>query len=153
MAWKRIGEIACTATSDVLTVGPVVLPPMNGIEVKVTQLGGRSPWPYSFGLLWAENSFGRELGTIKVFGTREGDVYRLGAGLSSLLGGGVLKFAPRMYNLRWLRASGEVWELRFDYDEPRVTLPQDRYRSPGFERGDGLSLPLIAVGTSGRLRF
>lgn len=152
MAWKRIGQITVTATSDVVTVGPVVLPPFGGIELTVRQLGGRQPWPYSYGLLWVENTYGREVGTIKVFGHTEGETYRLGAGLSSLLGGGVLKFKPRLYNLRWLRASGENWTLDFWYDAPSQ-LPQDRYRSPGFERDDGFALPLVGAGNLARLRF
>ena len=27
---------------------------------------------------------------------------------------GLLKFEPRSYNLRWLRASGETWHLAFE---------------------------------------
>lgn len=154
MAWKRVGSIICSATTtEPLTIGPVLLPPFGGIEIKVTQASGQSPWPYGFGLLWVENSFGREIGTIKVYGHVEGECYRLGAGLSSLLGGGMLKFSPRHYNLRWLKASGERWELVFDYDAPNTQLPADRYRSPGFELTDGVGIPVVAVGNSGRLRF
>jgi len=154
MAWKRIGSItASIATIHPITVGPVFLPPFGGIEVWVRQTSGPSPWPYGFGLLWVENSWGRELGTIKVYGHMEGEAYRLGAGLSSLLGGGVLKFFPRSYNARWFRASGEKWQLEFFYDEPNTQLPADRYRAPGFQRPDEFLLPLVAVGNLGRLRF
>jgi hypothetical protein len=153
MAWQTVGTITCNATSSELVIGAVTLPPFNGLEIKVTQIGGQSPWPFSYGLLWVENSFGRELGTIKVYGHTEGDVYRLGAGLSSLLGGGLLKFSPRLYNLRWLKASGQTWTLRFDYDKPATNLPQDRYRSPGFEREDGFGISVVAAGNLGRLLF
>jgi hypothetical protein len=153
MAWQSLGSISVTATSSVLTIGPVDLPPYDGITLSVQQTSGQSPWPYGYGLLWVENSNGRELGTIKVFGHLEGESYRLGEGMSSLLGGGLLKFSPRLYNLRWLKASGAVWNLRFAYDKPSTTLPPNRYRSPGFEKEDGVPLTLLKVGSFGRIYF
>jgi hypothetical protein len=119
----------------------------------VKQNGGPQPWPYGYGLLYVLNSRGRELGTIRVHGHTEGETYRLGAGLSSLVGGGVLYFTPRLWNLRWLDAMNTRWALEFSYDSPDMSLPQDRVQSPGFELPDGRRLPLVPVGSTGRLKF
>ena len=137
---------------DEVTIGPITTPPQDGIEVWVQQTSPVSCWKFGYGLLWADNEFGRFIGTIKVYGHPEGEAYRLGSGLSSSVGSGVLKFAPRMWNTQWLRASGERWSLDFYVDEVE-TLPDDRYRSPGFQRRDGFSLPVVAVGELGRLSF
>lgn len=153
MAWQDLGSITVGPLTTSVTIGPVNLPPFGGIVVRVRQIGGQSPWPFSYGLLWVANSHGRELGTIKVYGHVEGESYRLGAGLPSLLGGGMLSFAPRLYNTRWLRASGTRWTLAFEYDSPGTELPQDRVQSPGFQDVSGRLLPLVGVGSLGRVRF
>jgi hypothetical protein len=153
MAWQDLGSITVGPMTTSVLVGPVNLPPFGGIVVRVRQIGGPSPWPFSYGLLWVSNSNGRELGTIKVYGHTEGESYRLGDRLPSLLGGGLLYFAPRLYNTRWLRSSGTTWTLAFQYDSPSTELPQDRVQSPGFQSDSGRLLPLVSVGSLGRLRF
>lgn len=152
MVWKRIGSTSVGPFDKEIEIGPITVPPTNGVEVWVQQTSPPSCWTYGYGLLWAENVYGRFIGTIKVYGHTEGEAYRLGDGLSASLGSGVLKFSPRSWNTRWLQASGERWGLEFWVDEPD-NLPQDRYRSPGFQRRDGFSIPVVAVGNLGRLSF
>ena len=152
MVWQLVGSVTVGPTDKEVTIGPIEVPPQDGVEVWVQQTSPPSCWNYGYGLLWAENTYGRFIGTIKVYGKPEGEAYRLGDGLSSSLGSGMLKFSPRSWNLRWLRASNERWSLSFYYDSPD-TLPQDRYRSPGFQRRDGFAIPVIAVGSAGRLLF
>lgn len=153
MAWRSVGSVSCGPSRLPYAIGRVELPPFGGIVVRVQQTSGKSPWPFSYGLLWVQNSNGRELGTIKVHGTLEGDTYRLGAGLPSLVGGGILYFSPRTYNARWLARSGELWNLAFSYDNPAIELPQDRYQAPGFMLPAGRLLQLVAAGSLGRLQF
>ena len=152
MVWKLVGSATVGPFDKEVTIGSITTPPQNGVEVWVQQTSPSSCWTYGYGLLWADNIYGRFLGTIKVYGHPEGEAYRLGAGLSSSVGSGVLKFSPRLYNRRWLEASDERWTLDFYVDEAD-TLPEDRYRSPGFQRRDGFAIPVVAVGNLGRLSF
>jgi len=115
MAFTSVGSITGGPTDREVTVGNVTLDDgADSLWVRVVQQGGDSPWPYGFGLLSWQSVEGRELGTIKVYGHHDGETYRLGNGLSPVERGGVLKFEPRMYNLRWLKASGERWSLAFE---------------------------------------
>lgn len=84
------------------------------IWVKVTQLGGDSPWPFSYGLLSWVTFDGRELGTVKVYGRNEGEVFRLSVGRQPVGWTGRFIFEPRHWNLRWVQAAGADWPLRFE---------------------------------------
>jgi hypothetical protein len=114
MAWQSVGSVAVGPNDLRVTVGAVTLAAgADTLWVRCVQQGGQSPWPYGFGLLSWQTTEGRELGTAKVFGHLEGEVFRLGVGLSPVERGGVLVLEPRSYNLRWLRVSGEIWRLGF----------------------------------------
>lgn len=118
MSRSLIGSITVGPTDKDIVVGPIEIPPREGIEIWVKQTSPlSSPWWYSYGLLWAENDHGRYAGTIKIFGHPEGEAYRLGAGLFAPVGAGMLKFSPRLWNLRWLQSSGETWSLDFWADQ------------------------------------
>ncbi len=122
MVRTLIGSITVGPTDEEVIIGPIEVPPGDGIEVWVQQTSPvSSPWTYSYGLLWAENANGRFAGTIPIYGHPEGETYRLGAGLSSSVGSGMLKFSPRLWNLRWLQRSGEAWSLDFWADQPSDT--------------------------------
>ena len=83
--------------------------------VKVTSLpSGGCPWPWSYGLLTWISENGRELGTVKVNGVCEGEVFKLGVGLAPLFRTGRLSFTPRSYNLKWIEL-GHPWTLTFSY--------------------------------------
>lgn len=113
--WSPVAEVSFGPDDRVVTVGPVTLAAdADTLWVRVTQLSGPSPWPYSYGLVSWISSGGRELGTAKAYGHLEGETFRLGSGLSPVDRDGLLVFEPRNYNLGWLRASGERWYLRFE---------------------------------------
>ena len=113
--WQSVGSITVGPNDLAVTVGAVTLAAgEDTLWIRAVQQGGQSPWPYGFGLLSWQTTEGRELGTAKVFGHIEGEVFRLGVGLSPVERSGLLKFEPRSYNLRWLRASGETWHLAFE---------------------------------------
>lgn len=129
MVWTKIGSVTVGPFDSEVTIGPINVPPQNGVELWVQQVSPPSSWNYGYGLLWAENSNGRFIGTIKVYGHPEGEAYRLGDGLSSSIGTGVLKFSPRAYNLRWIEASNETWSLDFyvlDSEIPPVSSTINR---------------------------
>ena len=73
---------------------------------------GECPWPWSYGLFTWTTENGRELGTVKVNGVCEGEVFRLGVGLTPEFRTGRLGFTPRNYNLKWIEL-GNPWILSF----------------------------------------
>jgi hypothetical protein len=151
MAWRSLGSATLTADSDRARIGFVKVPPQGGVEVMVRQTSGATNFRMGYCLLYLENQWGRELGTVKVWPKLTGEAYRLGAGLSSLVGGGIIWVEPRSYNLWWIREMGQV-SLEVFADEAS-DLPADRYRAPGFVDGVDRGLYLVTAGASGRLRF
>ena len=100
-----------------IDVGPVQLGEGDDtIWIKVTSLPqGDCPWPWSYGLLTWISENGRELGTVKINGVCEGEVFRLGVGLPPSFRTGSLSFTPRTYNLRWVEL-GHPWTLTFSWE-------------------------------------
>jgi hypothetical protein len=96
-----IGEFVLGAQDDTIWI-KVTSAPQSGC-----------PWPWSYGLLtWISDS-GRELGTVKINGVCEGEVFRLGVGRAPSLRTGRLSFTPRSYNLAWVKL-GHPWTLQFE---------------------------------------
>ena len=87
-----------------ITVGTAFLGEQDDtIWIKVTSApSGGCPWPWSYGLVTWITEEGRELGTVKVNGVCEGEVFRLGVGRAPSLRSGRLTFEPRSYNLKWI---------------------------------------------------
>ena len=99
-----------------ITVGQVDLGDDDDtIWIKVTSSPTSDcPWPWSYGLLtWISDS-GRELGTVKINGVCEGEVFRLGNGRTPSERTGRLSFTPRSYNLAWIEL-GHPWTLTFEW--------------------------------------
>ena len=89
-------------------------PDHDTIWVKVTSGSSENcPWPWSYGLFTWITTEGRELGTIKINGVCEGEVFRLGVGLPPLERSGVLQFTARAYNVQWVKL-GNPWPLTFE---------------------------------------
>lgn len=84
------------------------------IFIEVQQTSPDQVWNYSYGLLWWESSFGRELGTEKVYGCLSGEVFRLSIGRTPRSRNGRLYFTPRAYNRKWISIdSPPTWSLSF----------------------------------------
>ena len=108
-----------------ITVTPTTISPVDlgefvigetddTIWIKVTSAPqGGCPWPWSYGLVTWITDNGRELGTVKVNGVCEGEVFRLGVGRTPLFRTGRLSFTPRSYNLAWVEM-GNPWTLTFE---------------------------------------
>ena len=99
-----------------ITVGQVDLEPEDDtIWIKVTSSPTSDcPWPWSYGLLTWISENGRELGTVKINGVCEGEVFRLGVGLPPSFRTGSLSFTPRTYNLKWIEL-GHPWTISFSW--------------------------------------
>lgn len=112
--YAEIGTVTFTPDSRDTVIGDFSIgEDHDTIWVKVTQIGGPGPWPFSYGILGWQTAQGFELGSIKCYGEQTGEVFRLGIGRPPLLRAGRLIFDPRSFNLAWIRA-GTPWTLRFD---------------------------------------
>jgi hypothetical protein len=151
MAWTRVGSITVRPESDVVRVGVIEVPPQGGIELMVRQVSPYQGFNFAYGLVSFRSPLGRELGTVKCWPGPEWTAFALGEGLSSLSRAGELLFEPRSYNLRWVKA-GFPWSVEFMADIG-FDLPQDRVRVPGFVNTIDILLPLVKVGTQGRIQF
>jgi hypothetical protein len=146
VGWSQVAQVSFTATDREVTLGPVTLNAGDDtLWVKVTQVGGESPWPWSFGLLSWRTNGGRELGTVKAYGHLEGETYQLRTGLSPVERGGQLVFEPRSYNLGWIKSSGKLWTLRFDYQSGTTTGGGAGTFAGGFVNQVGAGLELARV--------
>lgn len=152
MAWRLIGDVTLDSATFEKEVGWVDLPPMGGIEVRVIQTSPADQSPYYNGLMWIRTDSGRSLGSRKFWGHLEGEDYRVGADLSTGASRGLLMASPRRINRKNFLAGGRSWRLQFWADEPS-SLPQDRHQAPGFEDPVNRILPLVRVGTQGRIQF
>ena len=113
-------------TSSTITVRPNDIVPIevgtaflaeqdDTIWFRVTSSpSGGCPWPWSYGLLTWITEEGRELGTVKVNGVCEGEVFRLGVGRAPSLRSGRISFTPRSYNLAWIEL-GNPWTITFEW--------------------------------------
>lgn len=100
-----------------VTIGEAVLGEGDDtlwIRVRQTSSGADCPWPWSYALVFWETAEGRELGTVKINGVCEGEVFALGVGLPPSQRTGILYLQPRSYNLAWVN-KGNPWTLSFQY--------------------------------------
>ena len=112
---KDLGQHTIDFNTETLDIGPVTFGENEQtLWVEVKQVAPVEPWPFSFGLLYFESSDGRTLGTVKAYGHRAGETYRLGLGRAPLVRSGRLKFDSRHYNLGWVKAKDPpTWTLAF----------------------------------------
>ena len=114
--WQNVGQITVTAnTNGPVDVGNYELrEDSDSLFVRVTQVGGGTPFRHAYGILSWRNEDGNALGSCKAYGKGEPEVYKLGGGLQPLQRQGTITFQPRHYNLSWIEATGTNWTLRFD---------------------------------------
>jgi hypothetical protein len=82
------------------------------VRVASFEDGNPCSWPWSYGLFYWRSSDGRELGSCKVFGSAETEVFKLGVGRPPLQRSGSFYFEPRFYNLAWVQ-KGNPWTIQF----------------------------------------
>lgn len=120
--WAAVGEITVKPTDSVVEVGPFDL--VEGADtlwVRMTNTGEDTGWPWSYGVLSFKTEEGQPLGSIKAYNSYDGEVFRLGVGLSPSVRSGVLTFEPRGFNLAWV-SKGNPWPLRFEAQSGRTTM-------------------------------
>ena len=122
MTWNFVGEHTFTPDGAEVNIGEFNLSEgQDTIWARVTQLNEPGDWPFSFGILSWRSSEGNELGSIKIYPTQFGEVFRLTCGRAPLVGAGSIWFEPRGYNLQWIKA-GYPWTLRFEAQAGRGAL-------------------------------
>lgn len=125
MSWASVGSVDVGPQDKKVLVGPFAMEPdQDTIWIRVTQTNPPDVWTYSYGLLTWRTSEGQELGTIKVYGDTDSEVFRLGVGLPPLVRDGVFEFTPRAYNRRWISIDNPpVWSLSFDAQSGNSSNP------------------------------
>lgn len=116
MAFAVVGTIGVSPTDREVLVGDFDLAEGHDtIFLRVTQTSPPDDWTYSFGLLTWRSSGGQELGTVRVFGSKWGENYRLGIGLPPLVRSGSIYFRPRSYNRNWIAIDEPpIWVLEVE---------------------------------------
>ena len=100
---REVGTISVGPTDLAVEVGSFSLGSEDDtIFVEVQQMSPDQVWNYSYGLLWWESAFGRELGTEKIYGHTSGEVFKLGIGRAPRSGTGRIMFTARSYNRSWI---------------------------------------------------
>ena len=130
------------------------------IWIKVTSTpDGGCPWPWSYGLITWITDEGRELGTVKVNGVCEGEVFRFGVGRPPLLRTGRFSFTPRSYNLAWVKL-GHPWTLKFEASSGVTSsgggggsTPVAGSASNSVVNTSGLGVPYVVTGDTVTLNF
>ena len=81
--------------------------------VRMTLESPATPWPWSYGILGFLTPQGYELGSVKAYAETASEVFRLGVGRTPSVRDGMLTFAPRGYNLGWIK-KGNPFTLKFE---------------------------------------
>ena len=112
--WSEVGTITVNPGDNVVEVGAFELAEgADTLWVRMTNTGEPGPWPWSYGILSFRTEEGQPLGSIKAYNSFDGEVFRLGVGLTPSVRAGVLTFEPRGFNMAWIR-QGNPWSLRFE---------------------------------------
>lgn len=116
MPFSTVGQIDVGPLDKNVLVGPFLMEPEDDtIYLRITQTSPADVWNYSFGLTtWVTNQ-GSELGTIKVYGDTNSEVFALGVGLPPVERYGDIMFTPRAYNRQWISIdTPPIWSLLFE---------------------------------------
>lgn len=112
--WQQVGDHTFTPQDTVVSIGGFSLEEDHDtIWVRMVSETPPTPWPWSYGILGWKSSEGYELGSTKAYSEESGQVFKLGVGLTPVVRSGVITFAPRGYNLAWVK-KGNPWTLKFE---------------------------------------
>lgn len=128
--WRNPASVTVTpATPDPVVVTDLALGPDDDtIWVHVTTTGSEEcPFPWAYAILTWVTSEGRELGSTKIHGNCEGEVFLIGNGRAPLDRAGSIHLYPRGYNLKWIDL-GNPWTLEFKFEtgtlKPVIEIPE-----------------------------
>ncbi len=116
MSWLAVGAVNVGPQDREVLVGSFSMEPdQDTLWIRVTQTSPADVWNYAYGLVTWRTSFGQELGSEKVYGKTDSEVFRLGIGLPPLERTGNLYFTPRAFNRRWIEIDDPpIWSLSFE---------------------------------------
>lgn len=116
MSFTQVGTVEVGPSDREVLVGSFSMSgDHDSIWFRVQQSAPTDYFKYAYGLLTWRTSFGKELGTIKVYGDPASEVYRLSNGLKPLDSSGQVYFTPRAYNRRWVSIEDPpLWTLNFE---------------------------------------
>ena len=102
--WVSLGEKTVGPTDLTVVVGSFSLEEGDDtIWIEVQRTNPDGPWPWSYGVLTWQSSFGRELGSVKAYTAQAGEVCRLGVGRAPRSRTGSIIYEPRSFNLAWVK--------------------------------------------------
>ena len=121
--FKPVGTVAVGPQDRQVLVGSFSMASGDDtIWIKIKQNSPTDVWSYSYGLLTWRTDKGQELGTIKVYGDVDGEVFRLSVGLPPESRDGNFYFTARAYNRRWIQIDNPpIWELSFQAQSGSTT--------------------------------
>ena len=151
MSWTSVGSVNVGPQDREVLVGSFTMETDHDtIWFRITQTSPNQKWNYSYGLLTWKTSFGQELGTKKVYGDTDSEVFTLGVGLAPLERTGSVLFTPRAYNRAWIMASDPpTWSLTFEAQSGKTGAAAGT-QSVGavvnsFVDSSGNGLPLVRI--------
>ena len=111
--WTDIGSITVGPSDLKKVVGSFNIDEGdNAIWIDVQATTADDFWPWSYGILSWETSFGREFGSSKAYTEKSGEVVRLGVGRAPRSRRGSVIYEPRSFNLGWIK-KGNKLDLSF----------------------------------------
>lgn len=116
MTFTNVGEVTIEPTSSLIEVGSFSIEEGDDtIWFEVQRTSPDDGWPYSYGILRWRTEFGYELGSIKVYTSTQGEIYKLSVGRAPRSVEGMVLYEPRSYNLQWVK-SGKTLKMSFAAD-------------------------------------
>lgn len=111
--WQSLGSITVTASDLSVVVGSFSIAEGDDtIWVDVQSESPETPWPWSYGIISWQTSFGREFGSAKAYTERVGEVVPIGVGRQPRSRTGSIIYEPRSFNLAWVK-KGNPLSLSF----------------------------------------
>ena len=99
-----VGDITVGPNSGEIAVGSFSLEEGHDtLWVEVQRTSPDQGWPWSYGILSWRSVFGNELGSLKAYAAKAGEVYRLGVSKAPRATTGTLYYEPRSFNLAWIK--------------------------------------------------
>ena len=102
--WTSLGSITVRPNDLTVVVGSFTIDEGDDtIWIDVQSESSINPWPWSYGIVTWQTSFGRELGSAKAYTERAGEVVPLGVGRPPRSRTGSIIYEPRSFNLAWVQ--------------------------------------------------
>ena len=99
-----VGTITVGPNSGEIAVGSFSLKEGDDtLWVEVQRTSPDQGWPWSYGILSWRTAFGNELGSVKAYAAKAGEIYRLSVSRAPRSTTGTIYYEPRSFNLAWVK--------------------------------------------------